>query len=321
MTVNTYHEAVSYLKAGTAVTVVSILPDGTEYKDEIDAVPRLVIAGCGHVGVCTAKLGKELGYHVILTDPRPEYADPNDHPYADEVICASYEQLWECISDTEETYYVLTVGEPEVCYTTASAALKRKGVYVGLLGSRKKLTGVRERLLKSGFSEDFLNEKFHAPIGLPIGGERPMEVALSIMAEITQVRSAGRHKELEEDILEYLCCDAQGSSCIDTGASESKESSVGISKESDVQRDSAIMAVIMEVQGTAPRTAGSRMLVLGRGTILGTVGGGEVEHQAKQYALRMLMSDNASDDAPQDAAVIECMHGNHGKVKILLRRV
>lgn len=283
MITGSYKEAIAYLKEGEDVTVETVIPNKISFQDRIAGIPRLVVLGCGHVGMCAARLGKELGYHVTMADARKELADPALHPYADSVLFTPYEELWDRIPNIPETYVVLTVGEPALCFETSRDAMARKYTYVGLLGSRKKTEGVRNRLLMSGFSEEELKERFHAPVGIPLGGERPMEVALSILAEITLHRNRIQRMPMEPDIMEFL----------------------------ENRNEEGVLAVVTDVTGTAPRSVGSRMLVLRDGTIRGTIGGGDVEYEIMQYAAAMFLTG-------EKQAWIHRKHGGHADVGVLL---
>lgn len=106
---------------------------------------------------------------------------------------------------------------------------------------------------EQGVEEDLLST-VHAPIGIPIGGQTPKEIALSIMAEIVQVKN----KE-------------QPSICFET-----------IMFEQLKETPPTAMAVIIEKKGSAPRGVGSRMLVGRKGLMSGSIGGGMIEHQVLQ---------------------------------------
>ena len=67
-------------------------------------------------------------------------------------------------------------------------ALRTQAKYIGVVGSRKKVKFVRETMLAEGFEEDDLN-RLTTPIGLPIGSETPAEIAVSIAAQLIQVRA------------------------------------------------------------------------------------------------------------------------------------
>jgi len=67
-------------------------------------------------------------------------------------------------------------------------ALKSKAGYIGMIGSRRKTNLIYQALLTEGFSREDL-QRVRAPIGLPIGGETPQEIGVSIIAEMIQIRN------------------------------------------------------------------------------------------------------------------------------------
>jgi len=80
--------------------------------------------------------------------------------------------------------------DPKLDDPALAAALRSKAFYVGALGSRRTQEKRRQRLLEAGLDEGALS-RLHAPIGLPIGGRSPGEIALSIMAQIVATRNKG----------------------------------------------------------------------------------------------------------------------------------
>jgi len=246
----------SVIQAGETEIIVEVFMDK----------PRLVILGGGHVGMCTAKLGKELDFHVTVVDDRPEFADPKRLPTADAVICADYKDIWNKIPDTLNSYYVIAtrghLGD-EVC---AMEILKRRCVYKGMIGSRGKIAATKKHFAEAGFTEEQIAE-LHAPIGLPIGGQTPMEIAVSIMAEIVQSRYARFYSVMDPDIWKEVETPSAGK---------------------------GVIVTIINKEGSSPRGVGTKMLVLPSGTIRGTIGGGSLEYAAICTAKEM-MEENAAE--------------------------
>lgn len=147
---------------------------------------RLHLAGGGHVALATANLASFLGMEVIVIDDRPEFANHKRFPEAYEVrVIASFDQ---CLTGLGESDYVVIVTRGHLHDQEVLAqALRTEAGYIGMIGSRRKRDALYAALRREGFTDqDFL--RVHCPIGLPIGGESPEEIALSIMAEIQQFR-------------------------------------------------------------------------------------------------------------------------------------
>ena len=95
---------------------------------------------------------------------------------------------------TAEDYVVIMTPGHQADYEVLAQALRTPAKYIGCIGSRKKIAATRERLLADGFSPAEIG-RVHAPIGLPIGGETPAEVAVSVAAQLIACRSGRLEKE------------------------------------------------------------------------------------------------------------------------------
>jgi xanthine dehydrogenase accessory factor len=158
----------------------------------LESDPQLVIAGSGHLAKAIAKLGAMLGFDLIVIDPM---ARKEDFPEARLVISDFVETNLLNIPISERTYIVIVTRHKDDV-TTLKFALKTKAGYVGMIGSRRRVLQAYQLLLKAGITEKQL-EKVNAPIGLDIGAETPEEIAVSIMAEITERRRMGHEKPAE----------------------------------------------------------------------------------------------------------------------------
>lgn len=216
--------------------------------------PRLIILGGGHVSVFVAKIGKILGFHITVMDDREEFVTKERFPDADERIIGSFSELDEKIPPYENAYYVVVtrghMGDTEC----ARRILGRPYQYFGMIGSKNKVRITRENLLKEGFTQEQINT-IHAPIGLPLGGRLPEEIAVSILAEIIQVKN-------EKSV---------------TYADENVEAAV-------MENKKGTMLTIIRQHGSSPRGIGSKMFVDTDNRIYGSIGGGNVEYQALKYA-------------------------------------
>lgn len=161
-----------------------VRPTGTVY-----------IFGAGHVGECVAHLAAYVNFVVVVLDDRPEFASRERIPDADETIVAPFANVFEKLGIDEDSYIVIVTRGHAHDWTVLDQALRTNAGYIGMIGSRRKTQLVYEALLKTGFSREDL-QRVHAPIGLPIGGETPQEIAVSIVAEMIQARS--RRDELKK---------------------------------------------------------------------------------------------------------------------------
>jgi xanthine dehydrogenase accessory factor len=171
--------------------------------ERIEAEPRLVIAGAGHVGASLARLAALVGYRVTLVDDRAEFvarrlfALPSEQTI--ELVLAEHwsDAIGEAIGNGRGvSVAIVTRGhkQDEDCLRAAIAAMPD---YVGMIGSKRRTNFVLDKLREEGASEDQLR-KVRAPIGLDIGAVSPEEVALAILAEIVGERRGGAGLSLSD---------------------------------------------------------------------------------------------------------------------------
>lgn len=229
--------------------------DETDFFVEIYVKnPRLIILGGGHVSQPVAKIGKMLGFHVTVMDDREDFVTKERFPDADRLVCGAFEEISEKIPAYENSYYVIVTRGHLGDSASARQILKRPYAYLGMIGSRNKVRLTREKLLGEGISEAQLNT-IHAPIGLPIGGQMPAEIAVSIAAEIVQEKNK-YNVSYVDDTVEAAVCGNEG----------------------------GVMLTIISKRGSSPRGTGSKMFLDRTGRSYGSIGGGNVEFQALKYA-------------------------------------
>jgi xanthine dehydrogenase accessory factor len=147
------------------------------------------IFGGGHVGACVAHLASYVNFRVVVLDDREEFASVERIPGADEaIVLTSYQDAFANLIVDEDSYVVIVTRGHSGERLSLTHALKTKAGYIGVIGSRRKHNIVFQALLGEGFTqEDF--DRVYAPIGLPIGGETPEEIGVSIVAQMIQVRN------------------------------------------------------------------------------------------------------------------------------------
>jgi len=177
--------AVSQLRHGSARVVP--LDDGLEaLVDPVSSKPRLVVAGGGHVALALARQALLLDFDVIVLEDRPEFADPSRFGGAT-VINADVPATIASLDYEWNTFVVIATRGHKLDGDCVLAAAKTNARYIGLLGSRRKTVLIERMLREAGIGEARLGA-IHAPVGLDLGGRTPSEIALSVLAEITQLR-------------------------------------------------------------------------------------------------------------------------------------
>jgi xanthine dehydrogenase accessory factor len=150
-------------------------------------LPALIIFGGGHISFFLARIGKMVDFRVTIIDDRPEFANAERFPEADETIAEEIAAVTKRLDINSSSYIVIvTRGHQKDTQVLQWAATTPAG-YIGMIGSKRKIHTVFSYLKTKGISQEQLDH-VHTPIGLPIGAETPEEIAVSIMAEIIQVR-------------------------------------------------------------------------------------------------------------------------------------
>jgi xanthine dehydrogenase accessory factor len=150
--------------------------------------PVLIIMGGVHVAIPLTRFAKELGFSVIVADPRAKFANRERFPEADEVLVEWPDEALGHLTVDEATYIVLLTHDPKIDEPTLAEALKTRAGYIGAIGSRKTHAERFERMARWGVTAEAL-ERVYAPIGLDLGGHTPAETALSIIGEVVAAKN------------------------------------------------------------------------------------------------------------------------------------
>lgn len=145
------------------------------------------LAGAGHVALAVAELAAFVGFEVVVMDDRAEFASRERYPKAREVRVLS--SFTSCLAGLGPDDYVVIVTRGHLHDRQVLArALRTKAGYIGMIGSRRKRAAVYASLREEGLTDSDL-ARVHCPIGLAIDADTPEEIAMSIVAEMIQVRA------------------------------------------------------------------------------------------------------------------------------------
>jgi len=148
--------------------------------------PRLLIVGAVHIAQKLIPMARLAGYDVRLLDPRAAFASAARFPDV-EIINDWPHEIMPGLSLDSRSAVVTLSHDAKIDEPALKAALESDAFYVGALGSKKNHAKRLERLGASGFDDAAL-ARIHGPIGLPLGGRSPAEIAIAILAQITQAR-------------------------------------------------------------------------------------------------------------------------------------
>ncbi len=162
---------------------------GVAYLPTLPRV-RLVIVGAGHVGQAVAELAAKADFDVWIVDDRRQYANQERFPMAERHIVGPFEEVLPSLEITPQTYaLVVTRGhghDQEALFHLATT----EAPYLGLIGSKRKIRMIFDGLREAGIPDDAL-ARVSAPVGLDIGSESVVEIAVSIVAELIARRNLG----------------------------------------------------------------------------------------------------------------------------------
>lgn len=268
------------------------------FAERFGAVPQMVVCGGGHVAAALVKQAKLLGMPVLAIDDREEFAQQLRAAGADTVLCAPFTQALQDVPGGAETYFAVLTRSHAFDLDCLTRILQKPAAYVGMMGSRGRAALVRRQLLENGLDSQRI-DALCAPIGLAIGAQTAAEIALSILAQIVQVKNARPQTEGYPIALLDAMVQAEKA------------------------RTPAVLATIVARHGSTPRDVGAKMLILPDGNTVGSVGGGIMEHYTVQAAQKLLAQavpalqclQLSADGKNEDAAVAAC----GGSMEVLLQ--
>jgi xanthine dehydrogenase accessory factor len=164
------------------------------YIEPIVPSPTAFLFGCGHISVIVSKIGAMAGFQVVAVDDRAEFACEERFPDAEQVVAMAFSNAFLQLKVNRSSYIVIVTrghaGDQEVL----EWALGTEARYIGMIGSRQKIQSLYNRLEEKGVAPETL-QRVHAPIGLDIGALTPAEIAVSIVAEMINVRRGTRRSK------------------------------------------------------------------------------------------------------------------------------
>lgn len=191
-------EAIEVIKRGKPLHLCYRLKEGEElgmlcggdveiFIEPVMPAPAIFIFGGGHITFALAKMAKLVGFKIMVIDNRPEYADPQRFPEAEQTLASDYAKAFSKLKIGKTGYIVIVTHGHMGDETVLEGALKTQAKYIGMIGSKNKNKAVYSHLLAKGITQEQL-DRVYAPIGLSIHAQTPEEIAVSILAEIIKVR-------------------------------------------------------------------------------------------------------------------------------------
>lgn len=159
------------------------------FLEAVLPLPRLVIAGAGHIGKALSHLGSLLDFEVIVIDDRAEYANRENLPDANHIMVDDVGRAMLAQEKSSDTYIVIATRGHKNDAGALKSCVGSKAAYIGMIGSARKIALMRKQFIEEGLATPEQWEAIHAPIGLEIHSKTVQEIAISIASQLIQNRN------------------------------------------------------------------------------------------------------------------------------------
>lgn len=276
--------------------------DGETYTRLFRPKERLILLGAGHIAQPLCEIAAMLGFSVTVVDDRPSFANHPRFPQAEQIVCDAFPHAIEHLHIHAGDYVaVITRGhryDADCLRTLLAGTMPR---YLGMLGSKRRTIALLHMLAQEGFAQDKL-DNIHTPIGLDIGALSVQEIAVSIAAQLVQIRRSGLNRRSKSHILteEIFRADVVE----DIVSNPLKKA----------------LLLVYETSGSTPVKSGAFMTVNEMFQAKGTIGGGCSESAVLRDAFHLIGTGESkcvTVDMSNDVAAEEGMVCG-GQMKIFL---
>jgi len=217
--------------------------------------PRLVIFGGGHIAKPLSEFASRIGFSVTVIDDRPIFANDLRFPEADKVICESFEKSFDLIGFRKSDFIVIITRGHRHDGVVLREILRHNFSYVGMIGSKRRVTAMKEELLQEGYSKERL-DFVKAPIGIDISAVTPDEIGISIVSQLILYKNKSNVERFGKDY-------------------SHPEFDTEVNREFSIpsQMPRALITILSS-KGSVPRKAGAKMAAYYDGRTSGSIGGG-----------------------------------------------
>ena len=159
------------------------------FIEPVSSAPTMFIFGGGHIALPLSRMASIAGFKIAIIDDRLEYANLQRFPEAGLTLVTDFSEAFSKLNIGKSGYIVIVTHGHKGDEVVLEGALKTKAKYIGMIGSQTKNKAVYSHLMEKGISAQML-ERVYAPIGLSIHAQTPEEIAVSILAEVIEVKRA-----------------------------------------------------------------------------------------------------------------------------------
>lgn len=158
------------------------------YSEPIGIKDTVYIFGAGHISVPLSQILNLLDFRVEVFDNRPGLSTFESNIWAHKKQFADYKQVSSLVPENNRSYVVIMTFGHKFDEIVLKQLINKKVKYIGMIGSKSKVKTIFDSLMAEGYSKENV-ERVCSPIGLPIGGQTPAEIAVSIAAQIVEWRN------------------------------------------------------------------------------------------------------------------------------------
>jgi xanthine dehydrogenase accessory factor len=159
------------------------------YLEPVFPPAHLVIAGAGHIGKSLAHLADMIDFEVTVIDDREEYANQVNIPEADHIIVGNIGEKIEAIKKSYDTYIVIVTRGHKDDAEALKPCIGTHLAYIGMIGSKNKVGAMKASFIGKGWATEGQWNSIYTPIGIDIKSKTVEEIAISIAAQLIQVRN------------------------------------------------------------------------------------------------------------------------------------
>ena len=186
---NSQNGKISYSENGIHLNAVSNTTEW-EFIEPISLPNQVYIIGAGHVGLALSEVLSRLDFEIHLLDHRENLNTMEANSFVKSKQIVEFESIDQHIPETENTYVVIMSFGYRTDDIIIRRLLDKKYKFIGMLGSQEKMKTLYKNLLADGFSQEQIDQ-VHAPIGLDIKSETVAEIAISVAAQLIQIKNKG----------------------------------------------------------------------------------------------------------------------------------
>jgi xanthine dehydrogenase accessory factor len=158
------------------------------FVEPIWPIPRLIIAGVGHIGQALCRISSLVDFEITVVDDRPELAVSSRFPEASRIICQPLQEAFQSISLTSDTYVVIATQGHRTDIVALKSCIGSNAAYIGVIGSKRKTALMGQKFVAEKWATPEEWNFVHTPVGIDIHSRTVNEIAVSILAELIKER-------------------------------------------------------------------------------------------------------------------------------------